>query len=215
MVSKTLFILVSYLRRIFIGCKPRIWAPKEVNKPEFSNQNWDITGAAPRQLHIGKLSFSNLICSLVLGLNKPEYNLTNADIQGTKPQQNKFTTLRQPSNPLEPKYNLQKVDYVQPDPPRFVRDAMSIEDLPGARCKIRRNVSERDVFKVKSIEGTAPKKPYLRQTAHDSFSYADVYRNMWATSRSINPLDPNYELRDNGEGFRAASGAVNKNYGVI
>lgn len=76
-------------------------------------------------------------------------------------------------------------------------------------------MAERDVFKVKSIEGTAPKKPYLRKTEHDSFSYADVYRNMWATSRSVNPLDPVYQLRDNGEGFRAAGGAVNGSYGAI
>jgi hypothetical protein len=34
-----------------------------VNKPEFSNQNYDIIGSAPRQLHFG--------------LTKPEFNLTN------------------------------------------------------------------------------------------------------------------------------------------
>ena len=86
---------------------------------------------------------------------------------------------------------------------------MSIDDLPGAKCMIRKNFTERDVFKVGLIEGTAPKKPYLRQTAHDSFNYADVYRNTWATSRSINPLDPVYMHRDTGLGFRAASGGIN------
>ena len=73
----------------------------------------------------------------------------------------------------------------------------------------------RDVFKVKEIEGTAPKQPYLRKTEHDSFTYTDVYRNQWKTSRQTNPLDPTYIHRENGEGFRAGSGEVSQNYGHI
>ena len=38
---------------------------------------------------------------------------------------------------------------------------------------------------------------------------------MWATSRSTNPLDPVYEHRDTGEGFRAGVGAINGTYGAI
>ena len=76
-------------------------------------------------------------------------------------------------------------------------------------------MSEKDVFKVKDIEGTAPKKPYIRGSTHDSFSYADVYRNTWASKRAVNPLDPVYTLRDNGEGFRAGYGNVNADYGGI
>lgn len=58
---------------------------------------------------------------------------------------------------------------------------MSIEDLPGAKTKTRKIVSERDVFKVNMIEGTAPKKTYVRKTPHDSFAYHDVYRNTWSS----------------------------------
>jgi hypothetical protein len=103
-------------------------------------------------------------------LNKPEYNLSNNDIKGSQPQQNKFTTTREASNPLEPKYRLSKVEFVAPDPPRFVRDSINIDDLDKARPKIMLppDLVERDVFKVKDIEGTAPKKQYQRGTAHDT-----------------------------------------------
>jgi hypothetical protein len=88
---------------------------------------------------------------------------------------------------------------------------MSIEDLPGAKTKTRKIVSSEFIM----IEGTAPKKTYVRQTAHDSFAYHDVYRNTWSSQRCINPLDPVYTLRDNGEGFRAGFGDVNAKYGSI
>jgi len=54
---------------------------------------------------------------------------------------------------------------------------MHIDDLQDARPKKATTVPHRDVFKVKDIQGTAPKQPYLRKTAHDGFTYADVYRN--------------------------------------
>jgi len=50
----------------FVGASPRLHGSKEVNKPEFSNTNWDIARSQPAALHIQ--------------LNKPEYNLTNGDI---------------------------------------------------------------------------------------------------------------------------------------
>lgn len=74
---------------------------------------------------------------------------------------------------------------------------------------------ERDVFKVKDIEGTAPKKQYQRGTAHDTQNYHDVTRGAWKSTRSVNPLEPTYTIRDSGEGFRAAAGSANSNYGTI
>jgi len=61
-----------------------------------------VMGAGPRMLHFE--------------LNKPEYNLTNKDIKGTEPCVNQFKSTRtqEPSNPLNPRYNLQSFDYVQP-----------------------------------------------------------------------------------------------------
>jgi len=42
-----------------------------------------------------------------------------------------------------------------------------------------------------------------------------VYRNTWKTKRNPNPLDPVYEHRDVGEGFRAGTGEINADYGFI
>ena len=35
------------------GAKPKIFAPAQVNKPEFYNNNSDILGSKPRTLHVG------------------------------------------------------------------------------------------------------------------------------------------------------------------
>ena len=35
------------------GAKPKVFAPKEVNKPQHFNDNSDIAGSKPRTLHIG------------------------------------------------------------------------------------------------------------------------------------------------------------------
>ena len=66
---------------------------------------------------------------LHVGLNKPQYNLTNADIAGTKTQVQKFTTTRPPSNPLNPVYKLPSFTFVPPDPPKFIRDSMAVDDI--------------------------------------------------------------------------------------
>ena len=75
------------------GAKPRVWAAAETNRPDFHN-TFDVMGAGPRMLHFE--------------LNKPEYNLTNKDIKGTEPCVNQFKSTRtqEPSNPLNPRYNL-------------------------------------------------------------------------------------------------------------
>ena len=94
--------------------------------------NDDIEGAGPRMLHIA--------------LSKPEFNLTNADIEGSKTQIVKFVTKREPSNPLNPVYKLPSFTYVPPDPARFVRDAMSIEDIEGCRPVVKKKFAPRDTL---------------------------------------------------------------------
>lgn len=63
-----------------------------MTRQEFLNQNFDIVGSSPRQLHFG--------------LNKPQYNLTNNDIEFSRPQAFKFVSKREASNPLNPIYKL-------------------------------------------------------------------------------------------------------------
>lgn len=49
---------------------------------------------------------------------------------------------------------------------------------------------------VKDIDGAKAKKVYVRQTAYDSFNYADITKTKFVSSRSVNPLHPSYSVRD-------------------
>jgi hypothetical protein len=90
------------------GSQPKVFIPKKVTRDNFVNFNADINGSISRPLH--------------LHINRPVNSLVNQDIEGTKPNCVKFKTTREPSNPLNPVYRLQKVEVVPPEPPRFVRD---------------------------------------------------------------------------------------------
>ena len=60
---------------------------------------------------------------------------------------------RDPQNPLIPKYNLQKFEYVPPEPAKFVRDSMIIDDIEGTRSKVDSKIPKRDPISVKDILG--------------------------------------------------------------
>lgn len=49
---------------------------------------------------------------------------------------------------------------------------------------------------VKDIDGAKAKKVYVRQTAYDSFNYADITKSKFVSSRTVNPLHPSYQVRD-------------------
>mmetsp|Transcript_28560 Transcript_28560/g.35320 ORF Transcript_28560/g.35320 Transcript_28560/m.35320 type:complete len:93 (+) Transcript_28560:304-582(+) len=90
---------------------------------------------------------------LHIGLNKPEYNLTNEDIDGTKTHIVKFITKREPSNPLNPVYKLASFTVVPPEVPRFVRDAMQINDIEGTRPLQKKEFAPRDTLNIFDIQG--------------------------------------------------------------
>ena len=81
------------------------------------------------------------------------------DIAFAQPQCVKFTTTRIGTNPLNPKYNLQSVTYVEPEKLKFIRDQMSIDDIPGTRPlkKKQLDFSTREIMDIKDIEGTKAK----------------------------------------------------------
>ena len=60
----------------YLGASPKLHGSRTFNKAEYSNQNWDIHGSAPRALH--------------MPLNKPNNNQKTSDIFGASPQCNKF-----------------------------------------------------------------------------------------------------------------------------
>ena len=127
-----------------IGAVPKLHGSRAVsiNKEQFNLQNHDIERSAPRQLHIG--------------LNKPENCMKTEDIEGAKPQCVKFRSTRFGQNPLNPKYNLQSVTYIDPEPLKFIRDQQNIDDIEGTRAtqKKQEKVATRDILKIDDIEGT-------------------------------------------------------------
>ena len=97
--------------------------------------------------------------------NKPETNLSNHDIEGTKTLINKFITRREPSNPLQPVYKLPSFTYVPPDPPKFIRDAMTVNDIDGTSPLVKKQLATRDLMKCDDIQGAVIKKAYYRSQA--------------------------------------------------
>lgn len=104
--------------------------------------NFDIDRSAPRALHIG--------------LDKPENYLKTNDIKWAQPQCVKFTTTRIGTNPLNPSYNLQSVSYLEPEKPKFIRDQMMIDDIPGTKPvkKKQLDFETRNILNIEDIEGT-------------------------------------------------------------
>lgn len=165
------------------GAKPKIFAPKEVNKPTFFNDNSDILGSKSRGLHIG--------------LNRGKSgSLFNSDIQGCQPDCVKFKTKRPPQNPLCPVYKLQQVEYIAPEPLKFIRDAMSVADIDGCKPKVDRILASRDNYNLSDIEGAKPKKPLHRNTVHDQIYYDVTAKKMLSRLEPSNPSNPVYKIRD-------------------
>lgn len=68
-------------------------------------------------------------------LNKPNYGNKTSDIFGASPQCVKFQSNRAGNDPLNPVYNLSKVEYKPPTPTKFRRDSMALDDIEGTRSR--------------------------------------------------------------------------------
>ena len=163
------------------------------NKIDFINKVDDIERTNPKILHYP--------------LNKPEYNLTNKDIEKSSPQMNHLKTKRC-TNPLEPKYNLPKVEEYPPDIPKFIRDSIDIQDISGARPQKYFQWKTRETFPLNNhgIEGSKTKENYVRKNLgsmkYHYIDYSDLTRDIFKTKRNTNPLDPIYAFKKNEEIFK-------------
>ena len=183
---------------MFSGAGPKLHGSKQVSKPEFTNTNWDIDRSGPRALHIG--------------LYKQETNLLTSDIQGAAPQIVKFQSKRQGNDPLNPQYNLSKVEVRPATPPKFIRDAMAIDDIDKSRPKadVMAGRATREVMKIDDIEGTRalPRhRPRQNSNGFTTYDYTDVTKIERKSKRCSNPLDPTYTITDE-SGQHVEIGAV-------
>lgn len=158
------------------------------NKVDFVNKVDDIPKTCPKFLHYP--------------LNKPNYNLSNEGIPGSSPDLNQLKTSRC-TNPLEPKYTLPKTVPYPPPETRFLRDQIDISDIQGAKPKPYIKYEQRETFPIDNgVEGSRPKKEYIRKTHYDYMDYSDVNKVKFKTKRNVSPLDPVYEVKyPNGENY--------------
>ena len=163
------------------------------NKVDYINKVDDIERTNPKILHYP--------------LNKPEYNLTNKDIEKSSPQMKHLKTNRC-TNPLEPKYTLPKVEEYPPSVPKFIRDAIDIKDISGARPQKYFQWKTRETFPINNhgIEGSKTKETYVRKrlgnSKYDYIDYSDLTIDIFKTRRNTNPLDPIYGFKKNQDIFK-------------
>ena len=73
-------------------------------------------------------------------------------------------------------------------------------------------------MKVSDIHGASKKQTYQRHQVYDSFTYNDVYQKQWVSTRTVNPLEPSYVVRDeikDGQFIRQGETCLNEKYGGI
>ena len=80
---------------------------------------------------------------------------------------------------MNPSYTLSKVEVRQATPPKFIRDAMNIDDLEDARPKANRlnQLKTKDVMKVDDIQGTKARPRHQARGisgGYSAFDYSDV-----------------------------------------
>ena len=192
---------------------------KMVTKRDWSANlyNLDIESSMPRRFGVftNKIDFINKVDDiertnpkiLHYPLNKPEYNLTNKDIEKSSPQMKHLKTTRC-TNPLEPKYTLPHVEEYPPSVPKFIRDAIDIKDISGARPQKYFQWKTRETFPIDNhgIEGSKTKETYVRKrlgnTKYDYIDYSDLTIDIFKTRRNTNPLDPIYGFKKNADIFK-------------
>ena len=88
-----------------------------------------------------------------------------------------------------------------PTPPRFIRDAMEIDDIEKTRPNVdtKNGRTVRDVLLIDDIEGTRAiqrHKPRVKSGGFTAEDYRDVTKMERKSKRCSNPLTPTYVFVD-------------------
>ena len=109
----------------------------------------------------------------------------------------KFNSTRQNFDPLNPRYQLAKVEERPITPPKFLRDNIGHDDIEGSKPKKQTYYETRDIMKVEDIEGSKPRNlTNDRSSDYSNMHYKDVTHDQFKSSRSCNPLNPTYKVRN-------------------
>lgn len=151
-------------------------------KPDlFSTQ--DIDGAAPKRL--------------VPDHAHPNFLGRNDDIDGSRPKPYTFRTSRC-TNPNDPEYKLPTYTVRPITPPRFMRDAMSNDDIEGSKPRHKTRAEPRDPLKVDDIAGTTTSwRPHHLQRkgpSRNALDVSDIVNVGFKTQRVSDPLRPVHDI---------------------
>lgn len=64
--------------------------------------------------------------------------------------------------------------FIPVEKPKFLRDSLSVSDIPGAQIKKLYTRPARDIMKYRDIEGTCPKKELFRLKRRENDDYSDI-----------------------------------------
>ena len=139
---------------------------------------------------------------------KPVDIMSVDDIEGAKPRiQRQLPHSARITNPLNPQYQLP----TKPEPPipvpKFIRDSVNVDDIPGAHSKsYQTDKPPRDIMNVNDIPGAHPRKRILTldpdgtcnglkltNTCSRSLQVKDINNDgIFKSTRVTNPLNPVY-----------------------
>eukprot|EP00753_Platysulcus_tardus_P016470 PLAT5745.1.p1 GENE.PLAT5745.1~~PLAT5745.1.p1 ORF type:complete len:593 (-),score=191.24 PLAT5745.1:123-1874(-) len=161
-------------------------APKRLpayRKPDLHGTA-DIVGAAPRR-------------GRVVDPGTEPASLRVTDIPGARPKPHTFRTARV-VDPMNPEYKLPSVEVRPATPPRFVRDAMRADDIPGTKPNPMHRFRVRDTIAVDDIDGArAGWKPFHKRREgprHDPMDVRDITGVGFKSKRVVDPLAPVHKI---------------------
>jgi hypothetical protein len=88
------------------------------------------------------------------------------------------------------------VEFIAPEPLRFIRDQMAVDDIDGSKPKVEKHLATRDNYNINDIEGAKPKKPLTRHTVHDQIYFDVTAKKILSRVEPSNPSNPVYKIRD-------------------
>jgi len=135
-------------------------------------------------------------------IERPYNKFNNDDIDKCKPRAKHFMTNRPVTDPLNPVYDLPTELPLEPYEPKFIRDAMNIDDIRGTKPKIKIKDLNRGLPTnfVDDIVEKEKHKKFERTTLLDSLYVEDINnKTKFKSKRVTNPLEPQYVYRFKGE----------------
>lgn len=170
----------------------------------FSLRTDDIEGAQPRHREVKPRNtffdtsdIEGSKPSPIIDRTKPAVDhMDVSDIDGAKPRiQRNLPHSDRHVNPLMPVYDLPSYEEKPVPVPRFIRDQMAIDDIPGSHPRSYKSEKPpRQLMDISDISGARPKQTRIIRDAKDrTFDVSDINQDgVFKTKRMTDPLNPKY-----------------------